>query len=212
MQIVSLNIGKPKDLPYNRKIIQSGILKAPAAHAIFLTKTGFEGDGQADLVHHGGVDKAVCVYAQEHFPYWQEKLNRPFHAAAFGENITSAGLLESSVHIGDTFQLGEAVVQVSQPRQPCFKLAALYEEPKMPLFVKQSGYTGFYFRVLQEGTTARGMEIIPLTTHSARITVQEANRIMNDSARTEEDRMKLLQLKELAESWKEPLRRQAERL
>ncbi|SIP91602.1 MOSC domain-containing protein [Domibacillus enclensis] len=153
----------------------------------------------------------MCVRAGAFF-LLAGKLNRPFQAAAFGENITSEGLLESSVHIGDTFQLGEAVVQVSQPRQPCFKLAALYEEPKMPLFVKQSGYTGFYFRVLQEGKAARGMEIIPSTTHSARVTVQEANRIMNDSARTEEDRMKLLQLEELAESWKEPLRRQAEKL
>ncbi|MBJ8032143.1 MOSC domain-containing protein, partial [Bacillus cereus group sp. N21] len=88
------------------------------------------GDGQADLVHHGGVDKAVCVYSGEHYSYWEETLNQDLEYGAFGENITVSGMREEDVCIGDTFELGEAIVQVTQPRQPCFKLAKKYNIPK----------------------------------------------------------------------------------
>lgn len=205
MKVLFLNVGKPADLVYGKKIVQSGIRKSPVHGSIFLSKTGFEGDGQADLVHHGGEDKAVCVYPQEHYAYWEEVLQQPLPPAAFGENITAAGLLEETVHIGDVFQLGEAVVQISQPRQPCFKLAARYNEPKLALFVKQTGYTGFYFRVLTEGFVSAASRLKRIQSHPAVITIQKANQIMDSSDSDVKDIKKLLQVEELAESWKEEL-------
>ncbi|MCM3788057.1 MOSC domain-containing protein [Domibacillus indicus] len=205
MKILSVNVGKPADLPYGKKVVQSGIQKAPVHQAIFLSKTGFEGDGQADLVHHGGEDKAVCVYPHEHYTYWAKTLGRPLPQAAFGENITAAGLLETDVYIGDIFQLGEAVVQISQPRQPCFKLAARYNEPTLVSRVDETGYTGFYFRVLTEGKVGAESRLERIHIHPAAITVEEANQIMKKKESSQEKIKKLVDLEELAESWKKPL-------
>lgn len=206
MKLILLNIGKPAELPYKKKTVLSGIKKRSVQTPLYLSKTGFEGDGQADLIHHGGEDKAVCVYALEHYAYWKETLNRALPSAAFGENVTAAGVLETDVHIGDVFQLGEAVVQISQPRQPCFKLAALNHEPKLALLAEETGYTGFYFRVLTEGTVDITSELKRTEIHPAKITISKANNIMNNKNADQEDLHMLLQLEELAESWKKPLR------
>ncbi|WP_046176193.1 MOSC domain-containing protein [Domibacillus indicus] len=206
MKLISLNTGRPSELPYKKKTVSSGIKKSPVEAPIYLSRTGFEGDGQADLVHHGGADKAVCVYPFEHYTYWEKEFKEALPVPAFGENVTAAGLLETDMHIGDTFQLGEAIVQISQPRQPCFKLAALHNTPKLAFFVEQTGYTGFYFRVTAEGTVSPKSELKRLTVHPSRITVSEANRIMNDKNVEPADIGRLLEINELAESWKKPLR------
>ena len=123
-----------------------------------VTPTGIEGDGQADLVNHGGVDKAICVYPLAHYPHWQEMIGRELSPAAFGENFTVDGLTEADVCIGDTWRVGEDVlVQVSQPRQPCWKLARRWQRKTLALEVQESGKTGWYFRVLEEGTVQAGM-------------------------------------------------------
>ena len=124
--IESLNIGLPGKETFHGKEITSGICKQPVTKELFLTKMGFEGDGVADLKHHGGLDKAVCVYSIDHYPYWEEVLGIKMSYAAFGENLSVSNLHEDEVCIGDVFKLGEAIVQVSQPRQPCRTLAARY--------------------------------------------------------------------------------------
>ncbi|WP_050182042.1 MOSC domain-containing protein [Domibacillus robiginosus] len=206
MKVLSVNVGKPADLAYGRKVVQSGIRKIPVEKPLFLSKTGFEGDGQADLIHHGGEDKAVCVYPSEHYTYWEKELGRTMPPAAFGENITASGLLETNVHIGDVFQLGEAVVQISQPRQPCFKLAARHNEPKLAALVEQTGYTGFYFRVLTEGMVDPAASIERIQTHPASITIEAANQLMSDKRASVQEIKKLVEVDVLAASWKQPLK------
>lgn len=201
-EIISLNIGKPQPLTYKNKEVFSGIYKQPAEHPLLLAAVNFEGDGQADLVYHGGKDKAVCVYPYEHYPYWEQELHTPLAFGAFGENLTTRGLLESEVCIGDIFRLGEAVVQVSQPRQPCYKLAARYGVDDMPIKVQNTGYTGFYFRVLSEGVVAPSAGLTLESRHPKGVTLSFANRIMHHEKERREDIAKILEVEELSDSWR----------
>lgn len=205
MKLISLNVGKPEELMYNGKSIQSGILKTPVKDVVFLSKKGFAGDGQADMVNHGGEDKAACVYAHEHYNYWETTLGKPLSFGAFGENMTVKGLLETHVHIGDVFQIGEAIVQISQPRQPCFKLAAKHKEPKLPLYVQETGFTGFYFRVLQEGFVCSGDAFLCIRKHSLNVTVDFANQTMYSKQPSREALEQVTAVEELAESWQSAL-------
>jgi MOSC domain-containing protein YiiM len=122
-----LNVGQPADLALPRGTIKSAIVKTPVTATLELTERGLQGDRQADLTVHGGPDKAVCVYPVEHYPYWQNRLRIPLEPGAFGENFTTSGLVESEVCIGDIYSVANAVVQVTQPRQPCFRLGARHE-------------------------------------------------------------------------------------
>jgi MOSC domain-containing protein YiiM len=199
--VKSLNVGKVQTLLHANKEVASAFVKLPV-DAAMLTTTGFVPDQQADLKNHGGVNKAVCVYALEHYPYWQERLGHSLPVAAFGENLTTSGLLESEVCIGDTFQLGEATVQVSQPRQPCFKLGARHNLPKLTLWVQESGLTGFYLRCLSPGLVKNGDAIICLEKHPARFSIAEANRIMHQDKNDVEAVQRILQIDELSPSWR----------
>lgn len=201
-EIVSINTGKPQPLQYQKKEISSGIFKRPVDKALFLSRLNFDGDGQADLKHHGGKDKAVCVYPYEHYSFWEKELNTNFELGAFGENLTSRGLLETEVCIGDIFELGEAVVQVSQPRQPCYKLAARYGYPEMPLRVEETGYTGFYFRVLKEGMVSPGGSLKLVSRHSKAVTLAFANQMMHREKENGDGMRRILDVEELSESWR----------
>jgi MOSC domain-containing protein YiiM len=154
MLIKSLNIGRPKPELFQGKEFLTGMCKQPVSGAVFLSKQGFEGDGVGDPRHHGGEDKAVCVYSIDHYPYWGATLNITMPSAAFGENLSVEGLREGDVCIGDVYRIGTAVVQVSQPRQPCGTLAARYGRNDLVTFVVDSGRTGFYFRVIGRIVTA----------------------------------------------------------
>lgn len=201
-KILSLNVGKPQVRAFGKKSVTTGFCKEPVDHAVFLSAVNFDGDGQGDLVHHGGVHKAVCVYPAEHYDYWERMLERSLAAGAFGENLTIAGLTEENVCIGDSFRLGEAVVQVSQPRQPCFKLGLVYGRKDMPLLVQDTGYTGFYFRVLKEGMVSPADTLIPLTRQVQAITVAEANRLMHHDKQEWNSIRRLLEVDELSPSWR----------
>ena len=144
----------PMDRPW-----RSGIFKAPAGGPVFLGKTNLDGDEQADQKNHGGPDKAVCVYPRGHLPYWAERLGREMGPGAFGENFTLGGADERTTCIGDVYAVGEARVQVSQPRSPCWKLARRWKEKKLALWVQETGYTGWYLRVLQTGMVEMGQPI-----------------------------------------------------
>ncbi|MCY8535177.1 MOSC domain-containing protein [Bacillus vallismortis] len=210
--VLSLNLGKPQTLEYDGRKIETGIMKQPAASAVMLYRENFEGDGQADLMNHGGLDKAVCVYPAEHYPFWEDFLSRPLPSAAFGENLTVMGLTEENICIGDVFQLDEAVVQVSQPRQPCVKLAKKFGVKEMVLKVQQTGYTGFYFRVLEEGRVAPGAKLELLSRGEKDISVQFANRIkyhdVNNLAAIE----RILSEDTLSESWRASFLKKRDRL
>ena len=155
LSIESLNVGLPRKEHFFGKEVLTGICKQPVTGSVNLRTLGFEGDGVADGKHHGGQDKAVCVYSLEHYPYWEKTLGIPMPVAAFGENLTVSHMHEDDICIGDVFQLGSALVQVSQPRQPCRTLAARYGRSDLLKLVVDSGRTGFYLRVLEEGVVQK---------------------------------------------------------
>ncbi|MEK4837876.1 MOSC domain-containing protein [Bacillus sp. FSL L8-0152] len=201
-QLLSLNIGLPKEFIYGGKVIHTGINKKQVKEPVYLSFVKFNGDGQADLVHHGGVDKAVCVYTGDHYPYWEKELNQDLVYGAFGENITVSGMREEDVCIGDTFELGEAIVQVTQPRQPCFKLAKKYNIPKLPLYFQETGYTGFYFRVLKEGWVSSVDTLKSLQSDPKGVSIAFANRIMHKEKQNIEGVKRILEVNALSSSWR----------
>ncbi|HEQ3528744.1 MOSC domain-containing protein [Bacillus thuringiensis serovar kyushuensis] len=201
-QLLSLNIGLPKEVIYGGKVIHTGINKKQVKEPVYLSFVKFNGDGQADLVHHGGVDKAVCVYTGDHYPYWEKELNQDLVYGAFGENITVSGMREEDVCIGDMFELGEAIVQVTQPRQPCFKLAKKYNIPKLPLYFQETGYTGFYFRVLKEGWVSSVDTLKSLQSDPKGVSIAFANRIMHKEKQNIEGVKRILEVNALSSSWR----------
>lgn len=202
IEILSLNVGMPREVQFQQKDVSTGIFKKATVEALYLSYLNFEGDGQGDLVHHGGREKAVCVYPYEHYPFWENELNRPLEYGSLGENLTIKGLLETDVCIGDVFELGKAIVQVSQPRQPCYKLTIRHGVPDMLLKVQQTGYTGFYFRVLAEGVVSKDDGLSLLHRHPKEITVSFANRIMHREKDNIEGIKQILEVEELSLNWR----------
>lgn len=204
-KLVSLNVALPVAVMHGSREIQTGINKEPAAGRVFLTKTGLHGDGQGDLVHHGGEDKAVCVYSRDHFPYWEEAWGKQVRPGAFGENFTAEGLTEEKLCVGDVVRVGSALVQVSQPRQPCFKLGLKHGLPELPVRVQENGYTGFYFRVLEEGEVGAGDSFTLERRDPAGLTLREANRVMHTDKKDAAGIAKVLEVAALSASWRETL-------
>lgn len=205
-QIVSINIGLPQVLvDLEGTEVTTGFSKSSIQGSIYLAMLNFEGDGQADLKHHGGVDKAVCVYPAEHYDYWRKALDRDFGSAAFGENLTTRGLTEKDVCIGDMFKLGEAVVQVTQPRQPCYKLAFKHKVRNLPLLVQDTGFTGYYFRVLKEGWVSAADQLQLIQPDSAQITIAYANQIMHHDKTHKQGIEAVLHVSALSASWRRTL-------
>ncbi|WP_066327297.1 MOSC domain-containing protein [Anoxybacteroides amylolyticum] len=184
------------------RAVTTGIYKQPVATPLWLTKTNFVGDGQADLIHHGGRDKAVCAYPSEHFSAWERLYGRPFLAGSFGENITLAGLVEKDVCIGDIFEVGTAILQVSQPRQPCVKLAKRHRLIDLPLHVQTTGYTGFYFRVLQEGTVQAGHSLKLMERSARPFSVEYVNRVYYVEKSNKEAMRAIVAEQALSEDWR----------
>ncbi len=209
-RVLSLQVGRAAELPWGDSTVRSGIVKTPVAGPRALAELGFAGDEQADLAVHGGPDKAVCCYAREHMPGWEVTLGAELPFGAFGENVSLAGLTEADVTIGATGTLGSARVQVSQPRGPCFKLAARWRRRALPALMARGGISGWYLRVLEPGTVAAGDELL-LSEPGSEVTVADVMRVTyTDRANTAEiDRV--LAVPELARQWREALERLAAR-
>lgn len=203
MVIRSLNTGRPVKETFFGKEIITGICKKPVAGPVRLGKTGFEGDGVGDLKNHGGPDKAVCVYGVDHYPYWEKILGTVLPPAAFGENLSLSDLDEAAICIGDVFQAGTAVIQVSQPRQPCSTLAARFGRKDMVKLVVDSGRTGCYFRVLEEGAVKSGDALVLMERDRHGITVSFANEVYHHERRSREGIEKVLAVEALSASWRE---------
>ena len=196
----------PMDRPW-----ATGFFKRPVTEPIWLGTTNLTGDGQADLKNHGGPEKAVNVYPFEHYPYWQQVLGTSkLPSGAFGENFTTEGLLETEVCLGDTFEIGEALVQVSQPRQPCWKLARRWRMKDLALRVQESGRTGWYFRVLREGTIQAGARLILVKRPFPEWTVAAANNIMHHRIDDLQAAQDLAACQALAVRWRETLMKRVE--
>jgi MOSC domain-containing protein YiiM len=205
MTIVSLNVGLPRMQTFGDKDFSTGICKRPVDGPVLMTATGFEGDGIADTIHHGGPDKAVCVYSAEHSAYWARELGAALPVAAFGENLTVQGLDESKVHVGDRFRIGSALAEVSQPRTPCLTLAARLGRADLPRLVIESGYTGLYLRVLEVGMVQGGDELVFVSRADPSVSVADANRIRHRDHGDLAGAEQLLQVQALSKSWRESL-------
>jgi MOSC domain-containing protein YiiM len=169
MRVVSANIGKAVEIEWQGKKELSGLYKYPVNEAVFLGKEDVVKDEVIDRRYHGGVEKACYLYAKDHYRWWQERYpEADWEFGFFGENLTVEGLNESMIHIGDIFRLGDAVVQVTQPRQPCYKLGIRAGNPKIVSDFWDSPYPGVYVRVLQEGAVREGdsMDLIEAATHN----------------------------------------------
>jgi MOSC domain-containing protein YiiM len=206
MKIVSLNVSKPIVVESAGKMVSTGIFKTPVPGPLEVRKLNIDGDGQADLTVHGGVDKAVYAYSLDHYPYWEKTLQRAaLPHGQFGENLTIAGLNEAECCIGDRWRIGTAEFAITQPRQPCFKLGIRFGDDDMPKRFTQSGLTGAYLKVLREGTIAVGDEVHVLERGQASVSVLEAFRAyMNPASPVSKDvYARALQVQHLAGTWRE---------
>ncbi len=216
--LVGLQVGLPRNLgdpsgddPENPPW-STGIWKGPVEGPLYLGPTGPEGDGQADLVNHGGPDKTACVYASRWYASWRDELDLiDMPHGSFGENFTVEGLDESSVCVGDVFRIGEAIVQVSQPRQPCWKLGLRWQMNDLPARVVKSGRTGWYFRIIEPGLVRLGDAIERQDRPHPEWSIDEANRVMYRGRNDPDSVGRLADCPALSESWRSTLRSRVEK-
>lgn len=212
--LLSIQVGEPRVYAQPPRFTKrpapwsSGFVKQPVDGPVALRAAQLDGDGQADLDAHGGRDKAVNVYASEHYAFWQAQgVLDAATPGRFGENFTVQGLLETQVCIGDRYRIGTAVVEVSQPRQPCWKLAHFVGCADMVKRVIRSGRTGWYFRVLEPGQVEAGAAVELLERTAARWTLQEANRVMHRDRDDLDAARALAACPALSDSWRQSLQR-----
>ncbi len=204
MKLLSVNVSQPKEVSYNGKHVTTGIFKEPVTDRVMLRTLNLEGDGQADLVGHGGIHKAVYVYSREHYGHWMRELNRnDFTDGQFGENFTVEGMLEDEIHIGDVFSVGGAKVEVTQPRAPCFKLGIRMGMPSFLKLFLTSGRVGFYLRVLEEGEVGAGDVLERVAIDPERMTVREINNLLYFDQGNVEGGKKALRIQALSPGWRE---------
>lgn len=204
-QILSLQVGLPADRHYDDtsdsegRVWRSGIFKAPVTGAVYLGKENFAGDGQADLKNHGGAHKAVLMYAAAHYDYWRRVL--PQHDwvyGGFGENLTVTQMTEDNVAIGDVYAAGTARVEVSQPRQPCWKLSRRWGQKDLAARVQRNGFGGWYVRVLEEGLVEAGQTLELLDRPSPDWTISRVFDIIFNLDRDPEETRELANLEAFA--------------
>jgi ferredoxin-NADP reductase/MOSC domain-containing protein YiiM len=160
MRLLSVNVSHPKEVEYRGRMIHTGIFKEPVQGRVTVRRLNIDGDGQADLVGHGGEQRAALVYTRENYDFWTQQLGRTdFSFGQFGENLTVEGMLDDEVHVGDRFRIGTTLFEVSQPRVPCYKLAMKMETDGFYNMLLEKGRPGFYFRVLEEGHIEAGNTI-----------------------------------------------------
>jgi len=178
-RLLSVNVGLPRDIEWKGRTVHTGIWKGPVRGRCRVGRFNLDGDGQGDLAGHGGEQRAVFVYQIESYRYWQEQLKRTdFVHGQFGENFTIEGLPDNTVCIGDRYQIGSALFEVTQPRVTCYRVGIRLNEPRMPALLTSSGRPGFYFRVLQEGQVGAGDDVMKVGEAKERMTVAEINALL----------------------------------
>lgn len=207
-RVVSLQVGLPRLMDAHGQPWTTATFKDPVSGKVALSWEGLNGDGQADLVNHGGVDKAVLVYSDDHAERWRRELfPEGLPPGAFGENFTVQGLTEANVCLGDVFQVGSARVQVSQPRQPCWKQARRYAMNDLVVRIVRTGRTGWYLRVLTEGLVEAGDVMTLLERPHPEWTIERANQVMHVAKTNRELSLELAACPALAQSWVTSLRK-----
>lgn len=203
MKIISLNIGRPRLVVWDGQSVSTGIYKTPVEGRVMLRTLNLDGDRQADLSVHGGPTKAAYAYPAEHYGYWRDKLpNTKLPWGMFGENFTTEGLDESTVNIGDRFQLGTAEVMVTEPRMPCYKLGIKFGRMDILKRFLASGRTGFYFSVEREGEVRAGDKIELIERDKSHITVADITRLYARDKSDFETMRRAIAVEALPEKWR----------
>lgn len=201
-RLLSVNVSLPKPVEHDGEIVWTGIFKEPVPGRVALRRLNLDGDRQADLSVHGGDDKAVYAYPVEHYDHWRRALARELPFGQFGENFTVSGMLEEMTSIGDAYRIGTAVVQVTQPRVPCFKLGIRMGDRRFLKPFLASGRTGFYLRVLEEGEVGAGDAIELVRTDPAGLTVAEVLRLGYVDTEDIERASRAAAVEALSEGWR----------
>ncbi len=203
-RLISVNVGRPRDVKWKNKVVSTAIFKAPVEGRVTVNTLNIEGDGQADLDSHGGPSKAVYAYPSEHYATWRGELgDMELPWGIFGENLTTEGLLEDAVRIGDRFCIGTTTLQVTEPRVPCYKLAVRFDRPDIVRLMHQTGRTGFYLRVLEEGVVEAGDEIETLGRDPGEVTVMQITQLHSGSETANADLMRqAISIAALGEGWR----------
>ena len=202
-RLLSVNVGLPRDIEWKGRTVHTGIWKNPVRGRCRVGRFNLDGDGQGDLAGHGGEQRAVFVYQIESYRYWQEQLKRTdFVHGQFGENFTIEGLPDDAVCIGDRYQIGSALFEVTQPRVTCYRVGIRMNEPRMPALLTSSGRPGFYFRVLQEGEVGAGDEIVKVGEANERMTVAEINALLYSPNHAHDRLERALRIEALSPGWR----------
>ena len=204
MKLLSVNVGLPREVEWNGRMIRTSIFKVPVVGRVHVRKMNLDGDEQSDLTVHGGIDKAVYVYPSEHYAFWRKELpNADLNWGAFGENFTTEGSLDDqAVHIGDRVRIGSAEFVVTQPRMPCFKLGIRFGRADIIKRFLHSGRNGFYFAVAQEGEVGTGDSIELLTRDDNGVTVADIVQLYTADAANQDLLHRVSELAALPESWR----------
>jgi len=209
--LVSVNVGLPRDLSWQGRIVHTGIWKRPVAGRVTARRLNLDGDGQGDLEGHGGENRAVMVYQLDSYRYWEAFLKRSdFQYGQFGENLTVDGLPDDEVCIGDRYRIGSAVFEVSQPRVTCYRVGIRMSHPEMPALLVSHGRPGFYFRVIEEGEVGAGDEIVKVADGPEHVTVREVDGMLYLPGRMPDQLQRALRVPALSAGWKGSLRSLAE--
>lgn len=210
MRVISVNVGMPREAVWKGMLVQTAIFKEPVAGAVSIRKLNLAGDQQADLTVHGGRDKAVYAYPAEHYDYWREQLpDAQLSWGAFGENLTTTGLREDALFIGDRLRIGSATLMVTQPRMPCYKLQIKFGRDDMIKRFLLSGHSGIYFSVVEEGEVSAGSEIKVLSRAPSQVSIADINQLFLGRSRDPELLDRALNVDALPVSWKAELQLRA---
>jgi MOSC domain-containing protein YiiM len=204
MKVVSVNVGLPREVLWKGRKVTTGIFKNPVEGHVQVRKLNLEGDQQADLTVHGGPEKAVYAYPEEHYEFWRRELEgMKLNWATFGENLTLEGVFEGDVNIGDQFRIGSALLSVTQPRVPCYKLGIRFGRDDILKRFLNSGRSGFYFAVLEEGEIRAGdlMELVLRNEKS--VSVADVTRLFVDSAGNLDLLQRAVKVEALPAGWRD---------
>ena len=208
MKLLSINVGLPREIEWEGETVLTSIFKEPVWGRVPVRSLNLAGDQQSDLTVHGGRDKAVYTYPSEHYAYWRRELpEMEFPWGAFGENLTTVGLLEDAVYIGDRLRIGSAEFTVTQPLMPCFKLGIRFGRPDMVKRFLASGRSGFYLAVLREGEIGAGDAVEIVARDEQRITVAEVNRLYTADDGEQDLLRRVSELPGLSARWQERFRK-----
>ena len=212
MKILSVNVGLPREVSWQGKFVTTGIFKEPVKGPVMLRTLNLDGDGQADLTVHGGVSKAVYAYPSEHYAFWRTEFpEMNLSWGMFGENLTSEGLLEDAVYIGDRFRVGQTELMVTEPRMPCYKLGIKFGRADIIKRFLASRRTGFYFAVKREGKVGAGDAIELVGREQQAISVAAVTRLYAFQKGDFETLRRAVEVEALPENWKGYFRHQIEK-